>query len=260
MGIDNGVRWRSIDAVVIGSSHLSSQSECQDAAATRIVGGVQADTLLIALSDGAGSAKFSARGSASICTTLLDVAQDALVLQAARDLTDDEVRGWLLLAREHLAGLAREVECDLREFASTALLIVVAEDHAICVQVGDGAIIVRESDDQPFEVAHWPASGEYANQTFFLTETGVAEGASVRRFGRLQDVLGFTDGLQLLGLSNATRSAYSPFCLPLIATLRSDPRADDDLREALRSYLASDVVRARSDDDLSLVLATRLSA
>ena len=68
-----------------------------------------------------------------------------------------------------------------------------------------------------------------------------------------------TDGLQGLALRFDTREAHGPFFEPMFARLRAEGEGEpESLREELRAFLGSAPVNQRTDDDKTLVLATRL--
>jgi hypothetical protein len=66
----------------------------------------------------------------------------------------------------------------------------------------------------------------------------------------------FTDGLERLALRFDCRTPHIPFFDPLFRALRT---ASDlqSLNDGLRQFLASDSVQIRSDDDKTLILASR---
>jgi hypothetical protein len=66
-----------------------------------------------------------------------------------------------------------------------------------------------------------------------------------------------SDGLQTMALSFAERAAHRPFFLPMFRKLRS-ARPGDGLPAALHRFLESPAVSQRSDDDKTLLLATRV--
>jgi hypothetical protein len=67
-----------------------------------------------------------------------------------------------------------------------------------------------------------------------------------------------TDGLQRLALDFRTQAPHEPFFSPLFKALRSAPVAED-LAVPLRQLLSSSSVNERTDDDKTLLLATRLT-
>ena len=66
-----------------------------------------------------------------------------------------------------------------------------------------------------------------------------------------------TDGLQMLALNFAGRTAHRPFFEPMFRRLRS-AAPGEGLPLALRRFLNSPAVNGRSDDDKTLILATRV--
>ena len=67
----------------------------------------------------------------------------------------------------------------------------------------------------------------------------------------------FTDGLQTLAL-DYTRAAHSPFFAPMFAALSSETEPGG-LLGPLSAFLESPAVNERTDDDKTLILATRKS-
>ena len=67
-----------------------------------------------------------------------------------------------------------------------------------------------------------------------------------------------TDGLERLALKFNSQTPHTPFFEPLFRALQSTADVDS-LNSGLRSFLTSDSVHNRSDDDKTLILATRCS-
>jgi hypothetical protein len=116
-------------------------------------------------------------------------------------------------------------------------------------------------EDGRYVPALWPQSGEYANCTFFLTDADAATRVQAKRARRVDELALLTDGLQGLALHFASRAAHGPFFAPMFARLRgvsaTRPRS---LAGELHAFLDSPAVNQRTDDDKTLVLATRLPA
>ena len=254
--------WRFVDGFAAGTSHLQTHSPCQDRCACAVVPSADGAQVLVAVvSDGAGSAPRSEEGATLVCERLLESAAEAVRASSDLDaLADETVRSWFLDIRERLRGKAREAGGDVRDYAATALLAVASDHQALCAQLGDGGIVFRRSASEPFELAVWPGGGEYANETFFVTDDGAPERIELRRYDRVVDVVAFSDGLQHLALEHASRSAYAPFFGPLVETVRSRAGAHDAVRAELLAYLNSDAINRRTDDDKSLAIACRIEA
>jgi hypothetical protein len=74
----------------------------------------------------------------------------------------------------------------------------------------------------------------------------------------LEEVAVFSDGLQMLALQYSTRSVHSPFFRPMFRQLASSTEGHViELCNPLNSFLNSKLVNERTDDDKTLVLATR---
>jgi hypothetical protein len=76
---------------------------------------------------------------------------------------------------------------------------------------------------------------------------------------RIDEVALFTDGIENLVLHRATRSVHEPFFNQMFRAVRESKAVgiDQGLGDALGRYLSSPAVCDRTDDDKTLVLATR---
>jgi len=170
------------------------------------------------------------------------------------------VGDWIRRYQNEISLLAGVEGLELRDFACTLLAAVVDLNCALFIQIGDGAIVIS-SDEKPDEFCwvFWPQQGQYANTTNFLTDR-----EAIDRFehspvnSRIDEVALFTDGLQSLALHYESRRAPGPFFRPMFSWLR--PRAGghcEDLSSSLASFLDSSRVNDCTDDDKTLILATR---
>ncbi len=127
----------------------------------------------------------------------------------------------------------------------------------LVVHIGDGAAVARNAVTGDWEAMSWPAQGEYASTTFFLTDDGGPRVRIVRSAVPVDRVAVFTDGIERLALDFAAERAHGPFFSGM-----SDPVAaaaasgwNLPLSRKLGDYLASPAVNARTDDDKTLILA-----
>ncbi len=246
--------WVVLGASVVGTSHLARQSPCQDAH-----GGVvlQDGTLVLAVADGAGSARYSEQGS-----RLAVHASVAAVANALLTATPQDADGWqarlleaMRTARASLAAQAEEVEGSrTQDFATTLLLLVQTNEVVASLQVGDGAIVF-ELEDGALELLTSTRSSEYVNETTFITSEDAEAKAliSVRSLGSLRAVALFTDGVEGLAIEQAVQRAYPPF----FRSLFEFARAEDAEVEQVEAMLSSERVNQLTDDDKTLVVAVR---
>lgn len=247
--------WKYFGCSVRGSSHIREQLPCQDySLLTEFPGG----ELLAIASDGAGSARLSDVGSQLVCTTILE--QVTSYLQSGGSVAAiraEQVDLWFEAVAERLRIQAAAADAEPRDLAATLVAALVDPTGSVFAQLGDGAIVT--GTEGSFAPVFWPANGEYANTTFFVTDDNAIANLHVECSSRsVDEVAVFTDGLQMLALRYATKEAHAPFFEPLFQRLRPLlPGEAPALSELLKEYLASELITARTDDDKSLLLATR---
>ena len=162
--------------------------------------------------------------------------------------------------RKIITAKARTDGNPLRDYSSTLLAAVVGAEAAAFLQIGDGAIVVANRRTNGWAYLFWPQHGEFANTTNFV----ISKDASKRLDfdlspRRIDEVALFTDGIENLVLHQASRSVHEPFFNSIFKPVR-ESRAngiDAALSVGLQGYLALPQVSERTDDDKTLILATR---
>lgn len=254
-----GSPWRYVYASVAGTSHTGAGIVCQDASFVQMSVAPDDEAIVLVASDGAGSARRSDVGSQMTCSSIAGLVSEHLGTGGTvRSITIERVQEWIREVVEAMRQRAYAEEADLRDLACTLVVAIVGRRDAVFVQVGDGAIVVGRHDE--YCPVFWPQNGEYANTTFFLTDDAVSARVQfLLQEGEVDEVALLTDGLQMLALHNATRAAHDPFFRPLFSYLRlKQDQGADDLKAGLCEWLNSEVVNRRTDDDKTLILATRV--
>jgi hypothetical protein len=251
--------WRYAAASALGTSHAKLGSPCQDAHACDVVLSATGGPILVAVvADGAGSASRSQDGSRLSCDFVAAAVRTFCDAGGAvRDLSRETVSGWLTRLQAEIAALADAEGLGPRDFACTLVAAIIGEEHAAFFQLGDGAMVVSDGDDYAW--IFWPDQGEYENLTFFVTDPQSLERLQVDLCERrIEEIALFSDGLQRLVLNYQSRTAHAPFFRPLLSTVRAaDGEAVASLSAKLAAYLNSPPVNDRTDDDKTLILATR---
>jgi hypothetical protein len=246
--------WKVICGSVAGSSHERCGEPCQDYSHTCTID--RSSGLVLACSDGAGTARYADRGAKIACLGFIHAARAALDdgLQPS-DITAHDVLKWHDEIRRRLSLEACLVGAELSDFACTLLAAIADDCGGLFCQIGDGAIVTRQGAD--YETVIWPQTGEYVNTTFFLTGKDFQDHLVTRRLEEgIHEIALFTDGLQPLALHYASRSVHAAFFEPMFATLRATSNPEQ-LESPLRDFLKSRPVVDRTDDDKTLILATR---
>jgi hypothetical protein len=177
-------------------------------------------------------------------------------------ITEELIKSWLDdWIRRDLYQQASAEDLQVREFACTLVAALLGTTTSIFLQIGDGAIVVAEGAE--YRPIFWPQNGEYANSTYFITDDLALDNLLFLKQESLpvDEIALFTDGLQCLALKFDTKSAHNPFFRPLFTRLRHEPPGECEvLAPLLLDFLRSRAVNERTDDDKTLLLATRLPA
>lgn len=253
-------RWSWIGACSIGSSHIRSGTTCQDSASCIELAVGDQHALLAIVSDGAGSAEYSAIGSRLVveCFARCVIAH-LRANQALETITKELVLDWLDNVRDHIFRSAEQRAISPRDMAATFVGAIIFLDRAIICHVGDGACVLRKRGESKWQVASWPAHGEYASSTYFVTDDPEPNLQFHLLEGEFDEVAIFSDGIERLALDFVNGHAFAPFFEPMFAPLVTrGPGRDRGLSLILRNYLDSPRVIERTDDDKSLILARRV--
>jgi hypothetical protein len=247
--------WGYAGASVTGTSHLKNQDgACQDTHRCTFSHDLQ--VLVCVVSDGAGSAPCSGEGSKRTCDFVVErVLASSQAEIYSRDFALDTVDR----VREMLVGIAQSEGRPSRDYACTLLVAVVGDEKVSFWQIGDGAICFRKRSEEGLHFAFWPAKGEYANVTEFVTDPTAAEELQFDAGDMpIVDLAMFSDGLERLALDFNAGEVHAQFFASLFPYLyRCSPGHLLELESQMSAFLGSERVNARTDDDKTLILATR---
>lgn len=257
----NLASWRHVSASVIGTSHERVGGVCQDSnICTLAASPLNGDVLIAVVADGAGSATQSATGSAMACQLISDAAAQFVAGSRIGDLAQPTVEQWIQDFQKAVEEKASTDGSTSREYACTLLGSIVGPDEAAFFQIGDGSIVVADSEELSHCHVFWPERGEYENMTFFATEPGFAVNLKFQNvYRKVVELAMFSDGLQRLALDFAKTMPYEPFFRGLFPSVRAMTANDGGkLNQSLIDFLNSSRVNERTDDDKTLILATRV--
>lgn len=253
-------RWRYVQAHSKGTSHLINDLPCQDRALSKIFTDSNGQEIFLgAVADGAGSACRSEYGAEIATRLILKKLENFLEQgQALTDLSRFTIEQWITQISDQIGELANEEGLSRREYACTLLVAAMKPTEGWFLQIGDGVIVVGTEEE--YYPIFWPMTGEYANSTYFITDTSVVEKLQVEMINNrfIEDIALMSDGLQGLALQFATRSAHTPFFKPMFNRLaeESSPGLSRILSASLQNFLDSELVCSRTDDDKTLILST----
>lgn len=162
---------------------------------------------IIAVADGAGSAKFSRKGSEIACVSVLDyfagvkdekfveiesairaylTEQNEETLKAISSQFITHLGSAALSAQNNIRLEAAAKSAEMRDYSTTLIFALIKKYDTKYViasfWVGDGGVGIYHKDKQELSVLGTPDSGEFAGQTRFLTMSDIfAEGAYANR-------------------------------------------------------------------------------
>jgi hypothetical protein len=167
---------------------------------------------------------------------------------------EDALRGALEAARSMVEAEAERREVRPRDLATTLIVAVASGERIAVAQIGDGCAVVRDAAGN-ISALTTPPQGEYVNETKFLVSPGALETAQAADWrGEAAEMALLTDGLQMLALAMPETTPFAPFFTPMFEFVRNADDADAASAE-LAVFLESPRVSARTDDDVTLLLA-----
>jgi hypothetical protein len=257
--------WRVAAASAIGTSHVASGTKCQDAHGFGVFDTSGENILILVISDGAGSAKHSGTGAQCAVSTIRREIETYFDQSGTfKRLTREVAAFWLGKVQQALGEEAERFGEPLKEFACTLLFAIIGNEHAAFFQIGDGAIVASDGLVDGFSYVFWPQHGEFANTTNFVISNDAFDvfEFEVNLRPGLKEVALFSDGLENLVLHHATKTVHEAFFSTMFQPVRACNSLDESrqLTPDLEKYLMSPKVCDRTDDDKSLILATRVAA
>jgi serine/threonine protein phosphatase PrpC len=253
-------KWRYAHASVTGAAHVNQNTVCQDRLLCRVIETDRGEILIAAVADGAGSTSSGQVGAEIACEDFFE--QTSKFLRSANgsieSLNQEFGRLWITYLQGKIATLALEEKKPVREFAATLIGAVVAENGAAFYQIGDGAVIYSVSGNPgSYCFGVEPAESEYVNMTNFITDTTAAERLRFMFVEEsIEDLVLFSDGIFAVAVDYQTTKPHEPFLMPMIAPLRIGKEIGG-LNEKLEKFLASPKINEKTDDDKTIILASR---
>jgi serine/threonine protein phosphatase PrpC len=254
--------WKIAHASAIGLAHLNQQTECQDRLQCKTVKTKNDGEVLIAVvADGAGSTTDGQIGAELACKLFVKELSGFLKSKDAsiNSLTLEFGRFWLSFFQKEIEKIAAKNGKQVREYASTLVGAVVGNGRAAFYQMGDGGIVVSASGNpESYKFAILPEEVEYVNTTDFLTDEAAIDRLRFETIeGKIEDIILFSDGIFPVAVDYQNSKPHEPFLLPMIAPLRDGMNGKNNLNEKLESFLSSPKINEKTDDDKTIILASR---
>jgi hypothetical protein len=247
--------WKSIFASVCGTSHILTSVDCQDYCEYENLVVGNNEVLLVGISDGAGSATQSRLGAQMAVRSILSNIKNILMNNFIdfQTFTREQAEQVVEETQQYLYKIAEENLITVNDLSCTLLAACIFRNISFFFQVGDGGWVVNT--DEGLISATWPFTGEYANETKFITSHDAIDYLQFSVIDRpIFAIAGFTDGLQSLILDYSQQKPHDGFFNPIFQTLLNS--ADiSSLSNQLLEFLNSELINQRTDDDKTLFLS-----
>ncbi len=249
--------WVVFYAAAAGRRHLEDNEACQDFGCHRVVGGV----LVGVVCDGAGSAAEGRLGAEHFAAGVVERLAEAV---RHGDFVPHEPAGQreglataVQKTREDVGALAQARERGLADFACTLVGCAVGPQGGCFFHVGDGFAVHRDAGGA--SVLSLPENGEYADETYFVTDENWLEHLRVTTIpapapGGVLALM--SDGTAPFAVNRERTALFPPFIDPVVNFLR-EAGAEIGNR-ALHGVLASERTLDITSDDKALLLALAL--
>jgi len=242
--------WRGVGASIVGTSHQTGGIPCQDAHYWQVSSG---DVLVAAVADGAGSAALAEVGAEiavkSAVTTFCANGKVSGDDKGIRSSLNDALKA----AQKAVQSEASARQVEVRQLATTLILVVATSELVGAAQVGDGIAVVQDRDGNIIGVTT-PEGGEHVNETTFLNSRRNLKHAQLAVWrGTPTHVAILSDGLQRLALKMPSGVPHSPFFAPLFNFVSNAPESSQ-AQEQLELFMGSPRITDNTTDDLTLVL------
>lgn len=252
--------WQIAKVSVTGNSHNILNIPCQDSCFVATNNDKQWVSLVV--SDGAGSAKYSDKSSSLVVrvfgNALIDLSAE-LNTRIPGAWINDFVIEKILDTRKELRHLANSD--DLKDYHCTLVACLIGPTGGFLIHIGDGALFGGTYSDIDFFnntiskncYISLPENGEYANETFFITEGDWVKHLRITPVPKLEWIVLGTDGGTSISMI-ADKEPKPGVIIPLLKKLND---ADDKskLDEILLDVLSDPRVDKITSDDKTLCFA-----
>ncbi len=235
---------------------MRSGTRMQDAHVCAVIPGGK-NIFFSVVSDGAGTADFGGQGASLACRSISQEVVRQVKLDGCLP-SNFQIEDWVDSARDRIIATALRRSIPPRAFASTLILTISDGAESVIAHVGDGCTVLRDRGSAEWIAPSWPAHGEYASTTQFLTDEPLVQLRITRHLDPIDALVSFTDGLERLALDFVRGKPFAPFFMTMTRSVFDLPQPGKDrvLSRKLELYLDSNVINQRTDDDKTLVIAT----
>lgn len=240
--------WKLACAAVAGTSHEDQGMPCQD----KVIARSNKTADMIALADGAGSAKLSHFGAERVLDAVsrLFLDEPELFFHSPKNKVKELV---VATISSELEGLSHELSCNPCDLSSTFLFFATLYNRYVSFHIGDGVIGVMKGLE-PAVLSH-PYNGKYASITRFTTDPNLMDALRMCRgdASKISAAILMSDGSST-SLYKESEGELIKAVLKLFVACKDNeaPIMNRLLEETIRDQLTQ-----KTGDDCSIALMAR---
>lgn len=240
--------WQVAAASVTGFSHEADGIPCQDSYAIATI----RNTVIAAISDGAGSATHADKGAQTLAKTVMLSLREFLRLRDGP--LDIGITRSILIEAVELARDTLSKSGVLSDYAATLVGFIAHPYGGIIFHIGDGTALAVRSQDWLSAAVSPPENGEYVNETFFFTaEKWVDHLRLIAVDGPYDTWIAMSDGCMPFAMARGNTGLFRPFIEPLAAHLSITTELEASA--ALSGTLSRPEIRPITGDDKTFIWA-----
>lgn len=242
--------WNILQCAVQGRSHIKSDTPCQD----KTYSSVANDTHVIALADGAGSARLSHYGAETVTKYICSELTEKFDVYYS-DNDGVAVKQQLMAGvLNSLQKQAEELKCNIEDLASTLLFVAVKNKQFILAHIGDGVIGYLKNEE--LKIASYPENGEFANTTIFTTSKDALMTMKLIK-GSLENIQGFvlmSDGTEASLYNKKERKlAFAIKKIMQMSIILTHNNVQEQLIQSFRN-----IITKATTDDCSIAMLVKI--
>lgn len=240
--------WKIIGTAVQGRGHVRKNIPVQDKIFYH-----KGEVNVIALADGAGSAKLSHYGAERTVETACNLLKNNF----DRIFNNEHVTEVQQLVLQEILGplkeLSEKYQEPISQLASTLLAVAVKNHQVLILHLGDGEIGAIKNEEMVSVSSS--ENGEYANSTYFTTSSGAVN--HLKLFKSNQSHLFSSFFLMSDGTAHSLYSKVNKKFSPVIERLSSQSKIhNEEILNELLEESFEDLVKQQTNDDCSFIMMT----
>ncbi len=250
--------WTWAGATVRGTSHEKLGEPRQDSAAAAEIPSHEGSVLALVVCDGAGSASKGDVGSRTACLAAHSIIRSYLNSGNRISQLDRRIgETWLLEIRRQVSAKSQMLGLPIRELATTLTIVMASESHTFILAVGDSPCVIHNGSKWLAPI--WPMRGQYANQTFFITQDPIPLWDCAIVESQIDRIAALSDGIDKLVLHDRDREVFAPFFDGIFDGLQSVEGLgrSRQFSHGMTAFLTSKRINDLTDDDKTLIVAAR---